>query len=41
MVVLEGRVDQSLRGVDGGQWLDVDDVCAADELVVSRLLEWL
>ena len=41
VVVLECRVDQSLRGVDGGQWLDVDDVGAADELVVSRLLEWL
>ena len=44
VVVLEGRVDQSLCGVDGGQWLDVDDVGdvgAADELVVRRLLEWL
>ena len=35
MVALEGRVDQSLRGVDGGQWLDVDDVGATDELIVS------
>ena len=34
MVVLEGRVDQTLRGVDCRQWLDVNDVGPSDELVV-------
>ena len=39
VVGLQGGVNQSLCGMDGRQWLHVDDVGATDELVVGRILQ--